>query len=39
MFVFYLAFEWLSTHLFWTALGIFIFVTTLTLVLKIDRDY
>lgn len=39
MYVFYLAFEWLSSHLAWTTLGIFIFVATIALVLKFDRDF
>jgi hypothetical protein len=38
MFIFYLAFSWFSNHLAWTALGIFIFITTIVLVLKLDSD-
>mgnify|MGYP001809747663 CR=1 FL=1 len=38
MYAFYLAFEWLSNHLAWTGLGIFILVATLTIMLKFDRE-
>jgi len=38
MYAFYLAFEWLASHLVWTTLCLFVFAATVLIVLKFDRD-
>lgn len=38
MYALYLGFEWLARHPIWTALGVFVFVGTIAVVLVADRD-
>lgn len=38
MYGLYLAFEWLTRHPIWTALGVFVFVATIAIVWVADRD-
>ena len=37
MYVFYLLFEWLGSHPFWTGLGVFVVVGTVIISLYFDK--
>jgi hypothetical protein len=37
MFIFSYLFDWLSNHLLWVALGVFVFGTTIAIMWKLDR--